>query len=295
MIILYTGLALFAPPRVQLPLLNHAPLSYAVVLLVAWGAALYLIPQHPATAMVRLAVALYFTTVYVFLFAQRPPARATRWAVGVLLALLALTLPHAAGTLGQTGAFDGLTLLVTVLFSHGTLIVVLQAFSAVRDQLAQAEGRAAAAHELAHRDALTGLPNRRALELDLAHAVTEPFRDWRLAVVDVDGLKSVNDRLGHLAGDDLLRRFAQGFAAETGADGQVYRISGDEFALLYRDGQTLAETVVERVTQQVQVVYLGASASVGATRYRTGETADTWLSRADQAMYRHKRRGGPGR
>lgn len=294
-IILYTGLALFGPPRVRTQLLNHAPLSYAAVLLVAWGAALYLLPQHPATAMVRLAVALYLTTVYVFLFAQRPPGRATRWAVGVLLALLVLTLPHATGTLGQTGAFDGVTLPVTILFSHGALIVVLRAFSAVRDQLALAEGRAQAAHELAHRDPLTGLPNRRALERDLAGAVTEPFGDWRLAVVDVDGLKGVNDRLGHAAGDDLLRRFAQGFAAEVGTDGQVYRISGDEFALLCRDRQTPAETVVERVTQQVRAVYEGAGASVGATRHRAGETADTWLSRADGAMYRHKRRGGPGR
>ncbi|GGO35890.1 GGDEF domain-containing protein [Deinococcus humi] len=294
-IMLYTGLALFGPPRLRALLLNHAPLSYAAVLLMAWGAALYLLPQHPATAMVRLSVALYLTMVYVFLFAQRPPERATRWAVGVLLTQLIMTLPHAACTLGETGAFDGVTLLFTILFSHGALIVVLRAFSAVRDQLALAEGRIQAAHELAHQDPLTDLPNRRALERDLAHAVTEPSRNWRLAVVDVDGLKSVNDRLGHAAGDDLLRRFAHGFAAGAGPDGQVYRISGDEFALLFGEGQLPAETVVERVTLQIQAVYSVAGASVGATRHRAGESADTWLSRADQAMYRHKRRGGPGR
>jgi len=292
-IIVYTSLALFGPRRLQAALLVHVPLSYAGVLLLTWAGALYLLPDHPATSMVRLAAVLYLTTVYVFQFVQRPPGVATRWAVGTLAALLITALPHVGRTLDQTGAFDGVSLLLTVLLSHEALIVVLRAFSVVRDQLAHAEGRAQALHELAYRDPLTELPNRRALERDLTRAVTEQWESWRLAVVDVDGLKGVNDRLGHAAGDNLLHRFAQGFVGATGPGGQVYRISGDEFALLLKDGHRSAEAVVERVTDEVRAVYPGAGASVGATYWREGESADAWLSRADHAMYTPKRRVKP--
>ncbi|MFC6667882.1 GGDEF domain-containing protein [Deinococcus radiopugnans] len=112
-----------------------------------------------------------------------------------------------------------MTLPVTLLVAHGALITVLHLFSTFRDRAAHAEGRAEALHELAHRDALTGLPNRRALERDLEAAVMGAWAG-HLAVVDVDGLKAVNDRLGHAAGDDLLRRFAQGFAREAGLGGR---------------------------------------------------------------------------
>ncbi|TNM70729.1 GGDEF domain-containing protein [Deinococcus radiopugnans ATCC 19172] len=290
----YSSLALAGPRSIREPLLAHAARVYAAVLLLAWVTALYLLPGHPATAMVRLAVLLHLTTVYVSLFIQLPPLIAARTAAGTLTFLILTALPHTWRTLGQTEVFDGVTLPVTLLVAHGALITVLHLFSTFRDRAAHAEGRAEALHELAHRDALTGLPNRRALERDLEAAVMGAWAG-HLAVVDVDGLKAVNDRLGHAAGDDLLRRFAQGFAREAGLGGQVYRISGDEFALLLPDGGPAGAAMVDQVTQDVQARYPGAAASVGATRWRAGETAGTWLSRADGAMYRHKRRGGPGR
>ncbi|QLG13317.1 GGDEF domain-containing protein (plasmid) [Deinococcus sp. D7000] len=290
----YSSLALFGPRHLRTTLREQAAPVYAVTLLLAWVTALNLLPGHPATAMARLAVLLHLTTIYVFLFMQLPPRAATRWAAGTLTALVVTALPHAWRTLGQTGVFDGVTLPVTLLVAHGALITVLRLFSGYRDQLAYSEGRAQTLHELAHRDALTGLPNRRALERDLEAATVSAWTG-HLAVVDVDGLKAVNDRLGHAAGDDLLRRFAEGFAGGAAPDGRVYRISGDEFALLLPEGQPAAVAVVEAVTREVQVSYPRAAASVGTARYRSGETADAWLSRADEAMYLHKRRDGPGR
>ncbi|GGO36915.1 hypothetical protein GCM10008949_41520 [Deinococcus humi] len=295
LIIVYGSLARFGPRTFRAPLLHSAAPVYALTLLLAWGLALYRLPDHPATPMVRLAVLLHLTTVYVFLFVRGSPAGAARWAWGTLTLLILTALPHAWRTLGQTGVFDSLTLPVTLLFSHGALITALHLFSTFRERAAYSEGRAQALDELAHRDALTGLLNRRALERDLEAVVAASSAGLRLAVVDVDGLKAVNDRLGHAAGDDLLRRFAQGFAQEVGALGQVYRISGDEFALLLPEGALAAEGLIGRVTQTVQAVYPGAAASVGTARWRAGETAGAWLSRADGAMYRHKRRGGPGR
>lgn len=291
----YGSLALFGPRAARAALLNSAAPVYAVILLLAWITGLYLLPGHPATPMVQLAILLHLTTVYVFLFVQLSPHSAARWALGTLGALILTALPHAWQTLGQTGIFDSVTLPVTLLLSHGALIGVLRRFSLFRDQLAHAEGRAQALHDLAHRDPLTGLLNRRALARDLEAAVAASGPVGQLAVIDVDGLKEVNDRLGHAAGDDLLRRFAQGFAEGVRAPGQVYRISGDEFALLLPDDLPPAEALVGAVTDGVRAHYPGAAASVGATRWRAGETADAWLSRADGAMYRHKRRGGPGR
>ncbi|QLG13390.1 GGDEF domain-containing protein (plasmid) [Deinococcus sp. D7000] len=294
-IILYGSVALLGPRAFRAVLLHSAAPIYTLILLLAWGTALYLLPHHPATPMVCLAVLLHLTTVYVFLFVQLTPASAARWAWGTLTLLILTALPHAWQTLGQTGVFDSVTLPVTLLFSHGALITALRAFSTFRDQAAYSEGRAQALDELAHRDALTRLLNRRALERDLEAAVAASSTAWWLAVVDVDGMKGINDSLGHAAGDDLLRRFAQGFAAQVGTRGQVYRISGDEFAFLLSDGPPPAEAMVDAVTQDVRARYPGAAASVGAVRGQAGETGDAWLSRADTAMYRHKHRNGRGR
>ncbi|MFK7604017.1 GGDEF domain-containing protein [Deinococcus sp. SM5_A1] len=294
-VMVYSSLALFGPRSTRTPLLMHAAQVYAVTLLVTWITALYLLPGHPATSMVSLAVLLHLTTVYVFLFVQQSPQTATHWAAGTLSALVITALPHTWQTLEQTGIVDGVTLPVTLLVSHGALITVLRSFSTFRDWAAHSEGRAQALHELAHCDPLTGLPNRRALERDLERVVAVSGAGQRLAVVDVDGLKGVNDRLGHAAGDDLLRRFAKGFTEQIGEYGQAYRIGGDEFALLMSDEQPSAEAMIGVVTRHIRAMYLEAAASVGTAHWRPGETADAWLARADAALYRHKRRGGPGR
>lgn len=287
-------LALLGPRRLRPALLAAAPGIYTVFLLIAWTTALYLLPAHPATPMVLLTCVLHVTILYVFFFVQRSPRAATLRAGVTLGAFLVAALPHSAQTLGQTGAFDGVTLPFTLLFTHGALILVLRSFSRARDQLTRAEARVQALHDLAHRDPLTELHNRRALERDLVWTVQEECQECLLAVVDVDGLKQVNDSLGHAAGDDLLRRFAAGFVRVVRPQGRAYRISGDEFALLLQEGtlETPAQ-VVEQVTRELREVYPQAGASVGTVRWRRGETASAWLSRADRAMYRHKRRAHP--
>lgn len=158
-----------------------------------------------------------------------------------------------------------------------------------RGQLAQAEARAQALQELAHRDPLTGLHNRRALDHDLAR-LDGTDQAQLLALIDIDGLKRVNDTLGHAAGDDLLRRFADGLTRQAPGE-RAYRLSGDEFALLLgaRTPEEAARLVAE-VTDEVQRIYPQAGASMGTARRMDGEHADTWLSRADQAMYGEKRR-----
>jgi diguanylate cyclase (GGDEF)-like protein len=109
------------------------------------------------------------------------------------------------------------------------------AFEAVRREAAEVRGDEA--ERSSRTDALTGLPNRRALELMLDGLFEEFRRGERtpgsVAVIDVDGLKLVNDRRGHDAGDRFLRSFAAELATAF-ADRQLFRYGGDEFVLLSR-------------------------------------------------------------
>lgn len=294
----YALAALVGPARWRGPLISAAPTAYALHLLAVWGTALYVLPAHPASPMALLACVLHLTTLYVLAFLQRPPGEATRWAGAALGAFVVGALPHSVLTLGGRDAFDSVTLPITLLLAHGALITALRGFSLTRAELIRAQERAQAMHDLAYRDPLTALPNRRALERDLTHAADGGAGGWQLAVIDVDGLKRVNDTLGHAAGDDLLRRFGRGFAAgvaRAGAGGQAYHLSGDEFALLARGvGEAALAAVVQEVTDEARVLYPGARASLGISGGRRGEDPSAWLSRADRAMYRHKARTGGG-
>lgn len=91
---------------------------------------------------------------------------------------------------------------------------------------------------LAFVDPLTGLPNRRAFDDDLARETSRARRHGHvlsLAVLDVDGLKRTNDELGHDAGDSLLRAVGVVLRAALRNEDVAYRIGGDEFALLLPD------------------------------------------------------------
>ncbi|MCP2014490.1 diguanylate cyclase (GGDEF)-like protein [Deinococcus sp. HSC-46F16] len=288
-VIAFGLLRLFGPARVRARLHAQFPVAYVLLLLGVWAVGLHVLPQHPATPMALLAALLHTTTLYVFFFLQRSPRVAARQSWVTLGAFLAVLLPRSWMSRDQGGPFDGWTLPLTLLIAHGTLILALRAFSEARAALAEEQARSRLLHDLAHRDPLTGLANRRALEQDLAG---HPRRTGALlAVIDVDGLKRVNDSLGHAAGDDLLRRFAGGVARAVGPGGRAYRISGDEFALLIPGPATPdLEDLVETVAGEVRRTYPQAGASVGAAPWQPGESGGTWLARADRAMYRHKER-----
>jgi diguanylate cyclase (GGDEF)-like protein len=102
-------------------------------------------------------------------------------------------------------------------------------------------------HDSRH-DALTGLPNRRAYEERLRHEVARARRydhPLALCVLDLDGFKGVNDRLGHPAGDQVLRAVADAIRATRAGD-EGFRIGGDEFAIL------LPETTARGAVAAVQ-------------------------------------------
>jgi diguanylate cyclase (GGDEF)-like protein len=154
---------------------------------------------------------------------------------------------------------------------------------------------------LARTDDLTGLPNRRLFVSDLSTAVTQ-WNSGRaigaLMIIDLDGFKEVNDSLGHLAGDALLRGVAGRLNAKMPRDSLLARLGGDEFGVIMRsprileDSDEMARQLRETLITPFQVsgVKIRVDASIGiAYAPRHGGDASTLLSRADIAMYRAKR------
>ncbi|RJG15796.1 EAL domain-containing protein [Massilia cavernae] len=157
-------------------------------------------------------------------------------------------------------------------------------------------------HQATH-DLLTGLPNR-ALFLDrLTHAIRRAERhNERLAVmfVDLDKFKSINDTLGHAAGDDLLRMVAGHLKQCVRLSDTVARLGGDEFVLLLDNplGDTMPAMIAERISMRLgQPVILGGqehviTGSIGISIFpEDGTRAESLLRQADIAMYRAKEGG----
>ena len=156
---------------------------------------------------------------------------------------------------------------------------------------------------LAYHDALTGLPNRHLFVDRLDHALNRAKRTGdTLAVlfVDIDHFKSINDSLGHTAGDTLLRTLATRLKATLRTDDTVARLGGDEFTMLMsgvrepNDLLRLADKVHSTIKVPVEVESreLTVSASIGVGLFpQDGETPEQLLKSADLAMYRAKELG----
>jgi two-component system, chemotaxis family, sensor kinase Cph1 len=166
--------------------------------------------------------------------------------------------------------------------------------------LRRAETRLA---ELALRDALTGLPNRRLLMDRLDQALKRHSRGQPLALLflDLDGFKQVNDGLGHDAGDTLLVTVADRILAQTRAQDTVARIGGDEFVVLCENaGHAEAERIAERIAASVGSKLeldgrtVDVAASIGIATPRAGGGALDLLREADAAMYEAKVRSRRG-
>ncbi len=148
---------------------------------------------------------------------------------------------------------------------------------------------------LARTDALTGLPNRRAfLELasrELARAERHGST-VAVAVVDLDDFKSVNDRFGHEAGDEVLRGFAEIARATLRSVDITARTGGDEFAVILPDIDILgARQVLDRFRGVLASRPGGGiGCSIGVV-CATGGDLDAALCAADEALYRAKRGG----
>jgi len=151
---------------------------------------------------------------------------------------------------------------------------------------------------MAFHDALTGLANRRLFLDRLQQALAnDGRRDTATAVLflDLDGFKSINDTLGHEAGDDALCEVAHRLRCATRAVDTVARLGGDEFAVLCEDvDAATAAVVAERISAHLLLpfavgdVAVTLRGSVGITLSTPGAVAEDVLRAADASMYRKK-------
>jgi diguanylate cyclase (GGDEF)-like protein len=151
--------------------------------------------------------------------------------------------------------------------------------------------RAAELERLSRTDGLTGCLNRRGFEEELGRRVARSRRyDQRfgLVLLDLDDFKALNDRLGHDAGDGMLRRVAQAAIATVRGEDAVCRVGGDEFAVLL-DGSDAAETAIVAERLRAAVGRHTAVSSGWAACPVDGEDGAELYRAADRMLYRDKR------
>lgn len=160
--------------------------------------------------------------------------------------------------------------------------------------------------ELAERDHLTGLPNRRSF-FDHANALLRTMNapdaaplQGSIAIMDIDHFKKINDTLGHDAGDKALKRLARLLSETCGPDGHMAaRLGGEEFALLLKglNGEQAYEfcerlrLAVEAAGHDLSGSDMALTISVGVVEIEKGEPIDNQLTAADQLLYMAKANG----
>jgi diguanylate cyclase (GGDEF)-like protein/PAS domain S-box-containing protein len=145
---------------------------------------------------------------------------------------------------------------------------------------------------MARTDDLTGLPNRRAWDREVGRELARSRRDGRplsVAMIDLDMFKAYNDRLGHQAGDRLLKEAAVSWSEALRDTDTLARYGGEEFALILPDCPSAeAMTLVERLRSGTPG---GQSCSAGVATWDGREGIDALVGRADRALYAAKQAG----
>ncbi|WP_296591300.1 diguanylate cyclase [Methylophaga sp.] len=142
--------------------------------------------------------------------------------------------------------------------------------------------------QIAHHDALTGLPNRYALDISMEKLPA----DGMLTLLDMDNLKLYNDTYGHQKGDEMLQMFARVLSAKLGDLGVLHRMGGDEFAIT-SDSITYAENIREVISATIQYMrqngFEKAGVSHGSANMVETININELRILADERMYHQKR------
>ena len=184
---------------------------------------------------------------------------------------------------------------------EGKIIGAVEIFDD-RAELSATRREVSELRDLAMRDALTGLPNRRRFEMSMASRIAELAgygRSFGLLVADIDRFKLVNDQHGHAAGDVALRTVARTLLESSRAQDDIARYGGEEFVLTITDVDVAAlrviaerfRALVNRSRARIDDHDLRITISLGGTIAHVGDTAEAIFSRADAALYRAKEGG----
>ena len=234
-------------------------------------------PDQPEAVAVQVAMGA--TTMAVVAVFVAPPRHRAWWPAGVCVLSL---VPAAAVLMSSDAALLGQLAVLLAFFS-----IVLAALDAYATD---AEGLSA----LAAVDPLTGLANRRGAAQALASAVAATTAHGpdggppSLLLVDLDHFKRVNDVRGHQEGDEALRRASSATRAAVGPEGLVARWGGEEFLVLLPGGTGSRACAVAEDVRRAVAAAGDVTASLGLAACRPGDSVDSWLRRADDALYRAK-------
>jgi diguanylate cyclase (GGDEF)-like protein len=182
-----------------------------------------------------------------------------------------------------------------------------RALSELRTRVTDYETKLTAVEQLALKDTLTGLANRRSAEGRMEWYVSQQ-QTYCVVIVDLDGFKKVNDSHGHAAGDDLLRQFSDELQKNMRSTDMVARWGGDEFIVILTCDLVAATPQVERIRKWVlgkykiqigagkEIAQVEVGASIGLAQWLPGRTAQQVMELADAAMYVDKKESRkPGR
>lgn len=176
---------------------------------------------------------------------------------------------------------------------------LLEEIARLRAEVMRLEAKVEELDRLAHRDALVPLVNRRGMLRELEMMIARHERHGTPAAmlfVDLDDLKMLNDKFGHMGGDAALMKVAEKLLQGTRTNDCVARLGGDEFCILLdhadeKDALETAERLVDSIAGE-DFLFEGApiplSVAIGVTLIERGDTPATVLLRADKAMYRVK-------
>lgn len=153
--------------------------------------------------------------------------------------------------------------------------------------------------ELVIRDPLTNAYNRRHMNTCLETTIEETKRNFGpacLVALDVDYFKKINDNYGHSTGDTALVNLVDMLHKRKRKLDYVFRAGGEEFVLLLRNTSLpqaikLAKALCENVKEAQLIDEVSITISLGVAEYKSGETSDAWLKRADKNLYTAKDRG----
>jgi diguanylate cyclase len=196
-------------------------------------------------------------------------------------------------------------LLAEVKKINNTSITLQQRLKLANEEVASLQTQLKKTEWFASTDALTGLWNRHSFEDKLMQSVDASNKnqvDLSLVMLDIDHFKNVNDTFGHLAGDDLLRVIAKTIKDFVRGKDFVCRYGGEEFIIILTDtALSGAVQVAEKIRthfsamiwkQKSSGVSMGKiTLSCGVSQYRQNESTESFVQRADVALYQSKRMG----
>lgn len=231
---------------------------------------------------------------------------AVSWLIGSLALVLAFSLSSSHLQFPVSNNLSQLLVCLSFILTLGRCIYLANMMSRMQRKITEQNQQLVKAmkrvQELATRDELTNIENRRSL-MEILAVEQKRFQrggtPFCIAILDLDGFKAVNDNFGHAAGDLVLKTFVEIVRNEMRLSDHFARYGGDEFVLVLT-GTTVQEgvTALDRICAETEMYDWSKfgkdiilTASIGITDFRPGESIDEAFQRADMALYGAKAAG----